>query len=87
MLPTDIALINDPITKPIVEEFARDNDAFFRDFAASFGKLLALGKIDCFVVSKRTTTTTKHSFDIFKYENRMPSKLSTRVQSSRSRGA
>jgi len=43
MLPTDIALIKDPKTKPIVEEYANDNDAFFRDFANAFGKLLALG--------------------------------------------
>lgn len=43
MLPTDIALIKDPKTKPIVEEYANDNDVFFRDFANAFGKLLALG--------------------------------------------
>lgn len=42
MLPTDIALL-DPATRPIVEEFAKNEEAFFRDFASAFGKLVALG--------------------------------------------
>ncbi len=43
MLPTDMALIWDPKFKPIVEEYAKSKDAFYRDFAAAFAKLLALG--------------------------------------------
>mmetsp|Transcript_10401 Transcript_10401/g.25035 ORF Transcript_10401/g.25035 Transcript_10401/m.25035 type:complete len:400 (+) Transcript_10401:1413-2612(+) len=43
MLPTDIALIEDPVFRPIVEEYARDQDAFFRDFASAFSRLNCLG--------------------------------------------
>ncbi|KAI8803013.1 heme peroxidase [Cladochytrium replicatum] len=43
MLPTDIALIEDPKFKVIVEEYAADKEAFFKDFALAFGKLLELG--------------------------------------------
>lgn len=43
MLPTDMALIWDPEFKKIVEEYAKDKDAFYNDFAAAFGKLLELG--------------------------------------------
>ena len=43
MLKTDIALINDPEMKKIVEEYAADEKKFFDDYAAAFGKLMALG--------------------------------------------
>lgn len=43
MLPTDLALIQDPKFKPIVEEYAKDKAVFFKDFAAAFGKLMELG--------------------------------------------
>ncbi|KAJ3214106.1 cytochrome c peroxidase [Dinochytrium kinnereticum] len=43
MLPTDMALIWDPKFKPICEEYAKDKEVFFKDFAAAFGKLLELG--------------------------------------------
>lgn len=43
MLPTDIALIQDPKFKPWVELYARDQDRFFRDFANVFAKLISLG--------------------------------------------
>jgi hypothetical protein len=43
MLPTDIALLSEPATRAVVEEYARSEEAFFRDFAAAFGKLVALG--------------------------------------------
>jgi len=43
MLPTDMALLDDPKFKSIVEEYAKDESVFFRDFATAFGKLLALG--------------------------------------------
>ncbi|KAJ3380587.1 heme peroxidase [Lobulomyces angularis] len=43
MLPSDIALIEDPVMKPIVKEYAEDKELFFKDFAQAFGKLLELG--------------------------------------------
>lgn len=43
MLPTDMALVWDRKFKPYVDEYAKDEDKFFKDFAAAFGKLLALG--------------------------------------------
>jgi hypothetical protein len=43
MLPTDLALVKDANFRPIVEEYAKDERLFFREFASAFGKLLALG--------------------------------------------
>jgi cytochrome c peroxidase len=43
MLPADLALVWDPQFKTIVESYAKDEAAFFKDFASVFGKLLALG--------------------------------------------
>ena len=43
MLRTDMALEMDPYFSPWVEKYAEDKDAFFRDFAAVFSKLLELG--------------------------------------------
>lgn len=43
MLPTDMVLLKDPEFRQWVELYAKDKDAFFRDFAAAFGKLLDLG--------------------------------------------
>ena len=43
MLPTDMALVWDKRFKPHVAAYAADEELFFRDFAAAFGKLLALG--------------------------------------------
>jgi len=43
MLPSDIALIKDPGFKKYVELYAKDEDAFFKDFAKAFAKLLELG--------------------------------------------
>ncbi|KAK9371234.1 heme peroxidase [Lipomyces kononenkoae] len=45
MLPTDMALVKDPKFKPWVEKYANDKDAFYKDFAAAFGKLLELGVV------------------------------------------
>ena len=39
MLPTDIALIHDPIFKDYVEEYAKDQSQFFNDFAAAYSKV------------------------------------------------
>ncbi|OCT46764.1 Cytochrome c peroxidase, mitochondrial [Cladophialophora carrionii] len=43
MLPTDVALIKDPVFKGWVEKYAKDNDLFFRDFAGVVVKLFELG--------------------------------------------
>jgi catalase (peroxidase I) len=43
MLPADIFLLADPEFKKWVLLYAKDEDKFFKDFSAAFGKLLALG--------------------------------------------
>jgi len=43
MLPTDIALKTDPVFSKIAREYADSQDAFFRDFALAFSKLLHNG--------------------------------------------
>ncbi|KAI3714168.1 hypothetical protein L1987_72762 [Smallanthus sonchifolius] len=42
-LPTDIALLDDPVFRPYVELYAKDEDAFFNDYAISHKKLSELG--------------------------------------------
>mgnify|MGYP000511516733 CR=1 FL=1 len=39
------ALTKDPKFKPWVELYARDQDAFFRDFASAYGKLLGMSML------------------------------------------
>lgn len=43
MLPADYALIQDKSFRKYVEKYAKDNDAFFTDFAAVMTKLFELG--------------------------------------------
>eukprot|EP00824_Muranothrix_gubernata_P002992 TRINITY_DN13675_c0_g1_i1.p1 TRINITY_DN13675_c0_g1~~TRINITY_DN13675_c0_g1_i1.p1 ORF type:complete len:366 (+),score=76.71 TRINITY_DN13675_c0_g1_i1:73-1098(+) len=43
MLPTDMALLHDKEFRKWVEAFANDEKLFFKEFAAAFAKLLALG--------------------------------------------
>lgn len=43
MLPSDLALLSDPIFRKVVEEYAQDEGSFFRDFAAAFGQMLNNG--------------------------------------------
>ena len=43
MLPADMALLEDPSFRKYVELYAKDEDKFFKDFAAAFSKLLELG--------------------------------------------
>lgn len=43
MLPTDMALVKDKKFKPWAEKYAKDNDAFFKDFSAVITKLFELG--------------------------------------------
>ncbi|KDN52679.1 class II peroxidase [Tilletiaria anomala UBC 951] len=43
MLPTDMALIQDPSFRPWVEKYATDKDLFFDHFTKAFAKLIELG--------------------------------------------
>jgi len=43
MLPTDIALIKDPVFMKYVQQYAKDNQAFFDDFSNVVTKLFELG--------------------------------------------
>jgi len=43
MLPTDMALTSDPAFRRHVDRYAADTNVFSSEFAAAFGKLLALG--------------------------------------------
>lgn len=43
MLPTDMALVKDKEFKKYAEKYARDSDAFFKDFSDAFVKLIELG--------------------------------------------
>lgn len=43
MLPSDMVLIQDPAFLKVVELYAKDEDAFFKDYASAFSKLLELG--------------------------------------------
>ncbi|KAG6485886.1 L-ascorbate peroxidase 2, cytosolic-like [Zingiber officinale] len=42
-LPSDKALLDDPVFRPLVEKYAADEDAFFADYAESHLKLSELG--------------------------------------------
>ncbi|EXB37689.1 L-ascorbate peroxidase 2 [Morus notabilis] len=42
-LPSDKALLEDPIFRPLVEKYAADEDAFFADYAEAHLKLSELG--------------------------------------------
>lgn len=44
-LPADLAFLSDPVFRPIVEEYAKNKEVFFKDFAVAFGKLLELGVV------------------------------------------
>lgn len=43
MLPTDLALMEDPSFRPHVEAYADDQDLFYADFSKAFAKLIELG--------------------------------------------
>lgn len=43
MLPSDMALLQDPIFKTHVERYANDSEAFFKDFSDVVVKLFELG--------------------------------------------
>ena len=43
MLPTDLALLDDDVFRPVVEKFAKDEDAFFAEFTRAWVKLTENG--------------------------------------------
>ena len=43
MIPTDKNLMNDAETRAAVEGYAKDEAAFFKDFAAAYRKMTLLG--------------------------------------------
>lgn len=43
MLPTDMALVKDKAFRPVVERYAKDQDAFFTDFSRVITQLFELG--------------------------------------------
>jgi len=43
MTPADLSIIQDPTFRKVAEVYAKDEAAFFKDFASAFGKLLELG--------------------------------------------
>ncbi|XP_052204593.1 L-ascorbate peroxidase, cytosolic [Diospyros lotus] len=45
-LPSDKALLNDPVFRPLVEKYAADEDAFFADYALAHLKLSELGFVE-----------------------------------------
>ncbi|XP_031477644.1 L-ascorbate peroxidase, cytosolic-like [Nymphaea colorata] len=46
-LPTDKALLSDPVFRPLVEKYAADEDAFFADYAEAHRRLSELGFAEC----------------------------------------
>lgn len=42
-IPTDHVLPDSPACRPFIEEYAADQQLFFRDFAAAFAKMTELG--------------------------------------------
>ncbi|OAY60887.1 probable L-ascorbate peroxidase 3, peroxisomal [Manihot esculenta] len=53
-LPTDKALVEDPKFRSYVERYAKDEDAFFTDYAAAHKKLSELGFTPAFKAAKFT---------------------------------
>jgi cytochrome c peroxidase len=43
MLPSDMALVSDKAFKSYVDKYAKDEEAFFKDFSAVLVKLFELG--------------------------------------------
>nr|AAC08576.1 ascorbate peroxidase [Zantedeschia aethiopica] len=46
-LPSDKALLSDPVFRPLVEKYAADEDAFFADYTEAHLKLSELGFAEC----------------------------------------
>jgi len=61
MLPTDMALIKDKSFRSHVERYAKDNEAFFKDFSDAVMRLFELGVP--FTTGEDARMTLKSSFD------------------------
>ncbi|KAF2142581.1 class II peroxidase [Aplosporella prunicola CBS 121167] len=61
MLPTDMALVKDKKFRPVVERYAKDNEAFFKDFADVVMRLFELGVP--FATGEDARIVFKSSFD------------------------
>ena len=61
MLPTDMALIKDKSFRGWVEKYAKDNEAFFKDFSRVIMRLFELGVP--FQAGEESRMTFKSSFD------------------------
>ena len=64
MLPTDMALKTDPDFREYAELYARDQEAFFRDFSAAYSKLLSLGTNACPHMSALQNRTAAKERDV-----------------------
>lgn len=42
-LPSDRVLPDDPVLRPIIQDFAKDNEYFFHEFTKAYRKLVTLG--------------------------------------------
>ncbi|KAG8533206.1 heme peroxidase [Bacidia gigantensis] len=60
MLPTDMALVQDPLFKTHVQRYAKDNDVFFKEFSAVILKLLELGVPFTEGTGERMTLKSSH---------------------------
>ena len=63
MLPTDIALTTDDAFRPVVEEYAKDEDLFKRDFAAACAKLFGNGCAKGALADGRSDATKGFAFN------------------------
>jgi len=65
MLPTDMALRDDPKFRPWVELYAKDQQKFFDDFAVAYAKLVSLGtNCDPFAPETRQKISTQDEASI-----------------------
>lgn len=76
MLPTDIALIQDPGFRPWVERYAADQDLFFADFSEAFSRLISNGcPAHCFPAAAAKKTSQDNTDSIHFREHAMHGSL------------
>jgi len=62
MLPTDLAIRDDPQFRVFAEMYAKDEQLFFKDFAEAFGKLISLGVPACHSQELSQKQQDNHTF-------------------------
>mmetsp|Transcript_10316 Transcript_10316/g.23581 ORF Transcript_10316/g.23581 Transcript_10316/m.23581 type:complete len:426 (-) Transcript_10316:1483-2760(-) len=70
MLPTDIALIEDPSLKKFTVQFAKDEKLFFEEFAKAYAKLMCLGcppRCNPFLRDEKVSERDKASMEFREY--------------------